>query len=109
MELTDILIDLSNSKAALEVANHTIRRLNGKCMRKNLVIIGLAWLSMKACTMLEESERSARKQRSAHGTLRRVSLKSSGRRTCAATVRPASIKKKSDTDLVERRKSVAND
>lgn len=52
MELTDILIDLSNSKAALEVANHTIRRLNGKCMRKNLVIIGLAWLSMKACTML---------------------------------------------------------
>lgn len=57
MELTDILIDLSNSKAALEVANHTIRRLNGKCMRKNLVIIGLAWLSMKACTMLGESEK----------------------------------------------------
>lgn len=56
MELTDILIDLSNSKAALEVANHTIR-LNGKCMRKNLVIIGLAWLSMKACTMLGESEK----------------------------------------------------
>lgn len=57
MELTDILIDLSNSKAALEVANHTIRRLNGKCMRKNLVIIGLAWLSMKACTMLGKSEK----------------------------------------------------
>ena len=57
MELTDILIDLSNSKAALEVVNHTIRRLNGKCMRKNLVIIGLAWLSMKACTMLGESEK----------------------------------------------------
>ena len=53
MELTDILIDLSNSKAALEVTNHTIRRLNGK----NLVIIGLAWLSMKACTMLGESEK----------------------------------------------------
>lgn len=30
MELTDILIDLSNSKAALEVANHTIRRMKGK-------------------------------------------------------------------------------
>lgn len=57
MEMTDILIDLSNSKAALEVANHTIRRLNGKCMCKNLVIIGLAWLSMKACTMLGESEK----------------------------------------------------
>ena len=35
MELTDILIDLSNSKAALEVANHTIRRMKGKCIRKN--------------------------------------------------------------------------
>ncbi len=57
MELTDILIDLSNSKAALMAANQTIRRLNGKCMRKNLVIIGLAWLSMKACTMLGESEK----------------------------------------------------
>ena len=42
MELTDILIDLSNSKAALVAANNTIRRLNGKCMRKNLVIAGLA-------------------------------------------------------------------
>ena len=57
MELTDILIDLSNSKAALEVANHTIRRMKGECIRKNLVIIGLAWLSMKACTMLGESEK----------------------------------------------------
>ena len=36
MELTDILIDLSNSKAALEVANHTIHRMKGKCIRKNI-------------------------------------------------------------------------
>ena len=41
MELTDILIDLSNSKAALEVANHTIRRMKGKCIRKNILIAGL--------------------------------------------------------------------
>ena len=40
MELTDILIDLSNSKAALEVANHAIRRMKGKCIRKNILIAG---------------------------------------------------------------------
>jgi hypothetical protein len=57
MELTDILIDLSNSKAALEVANHTIRRLNGKCMRKNLVIAGLVWFGYTACKMLGKSEK----------------------------------------------------
>lgn len=57
MELTDILIDLSNSKAALEVANHTIRRLNGKCMRKNLVIAGLVWFGYTVCKMLGKSEK----------------------------------------------------
>lgn len=56
MELTDILIDLSNSKAALVAANSTIRRLNGKCMRKNLVIAGLVWFGLTACKMLGESE-----------------------------------------------------
>lgn len=57
MELTDILIDLSNSKAALMAANRTIQKLNGKCVRKNLLIIGLAWFSMTACKMLGESEK----------------------------------------------------
>lgn len=57
MELTDILIDLSNSKAALVAANNTIRRLNGKCMRKNLVIAGLVWFGLTACKMLGESEK----------------------------------------------------
>lgn len=57
MELTDILIDLSNSKAALVAANNTIRRLNGKCMRKNLVIAGLVWFGLTAFKMLGESER----------------------------------------------------
>lgn len=57
MELTDILIDLSNSKAALVAANNTIRRLNGNCMRKNLVIAGLVWFGLTACKMLGESEK----------------------------------------------------
>lgn len=50
-------MELSNSKAALEVANHTIRRLNGKCMRKNLVIAGLVWFGYTACKMLGKSEK----------------------------------------------------
>lgn len=57
MELTDILIELSNSKAALVAANQSIRHLNGKCMRKNLVIFGLAWFGMAACKALGESEK----------------------------------------------------
>lgn len=56
MELTDILIDLSNSKAALMAADQTIRKLNGKCMRKNLAIMGLVWFGLTACKMLGKSE-----------------------------------------------------
>lgn len=48
MELTDILIDLSNSKAALEVANQSIRKLRGKCFRKNILLVGLMWVSLSA-------------------------------------------------------------
>lgn len=61
MELTDILIDLSNSKAALEVANHTIRRMKGKCIRKNILIAGLLWFGFVSCKMVNEVENSARK------------------------------------------------
>lgn len=57
MELTDILIDLSNSKAALEVANHTIRRMKGKCIRKNILIAGLLWLSFVSCKMANEADK----------------------------------------------------
>lgn len=52
MELTDILIDLSNSKAALEVANQSIRKLRGKCFRKNILLVGLMWVSLSACQAL---------------------------------------------------------
>lgn len=57
MELTDILIDLSNSKAALEVANHTIRRMKGKCIRKNILIAGLLWFGFVSCKMVNEAEK----------------------------------------------------
>lgn len=59
MELTDILIDLSNSKAALEVANHTIRRMKGKCIRKNILIAGLLWFGFVSCKMVNEAENAA--------------------------------------------------
>lgn len=57
MELTDILIDLSNSKAALEMANHTVRKLRSKCIRKNLVIAGLLWFGITASKMLNEADK----------------------------------------------------
>ena len=57
MELTDILIDLSNSKAALEVANHTVQKLRGKCIRKNIVIAGLLWFGLTASKMLTEADK----------------------------------------------------
>ena len=56
MELTDILIDLSNSKAALEVANHTIRRMKCKCIR-NILIAGLLWFGFVSCKMVNEAEK----------------------------------------------------
>ena len=57
MELTDILIDLSNSKAALEVANHTIRKMRGKCIRKNILIAGLLWFGITTSKMLTEADK----------------------------------------------------
>ena len=65
MELTDILIDLSNSKAALEVANQTIRKLNAKCLRKNILIVGLAWFGFTSCKMLNEADKK-RKEAEEH-------------------------------------------
>ena len=57
MELTDILIDLSNSKAALEVANQSIRKLRGKCFRKNILLVGLMWFGFVSCKMVNEAEK----------------------------------------------------
>lgn len=57
MELTDILIDLSNSKAALEVANQSIRKLRGKCFRKNILLVGLMWVSLSAYQALNAADK----------------------------------------------------
>ena len=64
MERTDILIDLVNSKASLQIADRTIqvmnqrvRKLKNKCIRKNLLIGGLIWFGATACKMLGESDK----------------------------------------------------
>ena len=44
-------------KAALEVANHTIRRMKGKCIRKNILIAGLLWFGFVSCKMVNEAEK----------------------------------------------------
>lgn len=65
MEMIDLMYELANSKAALEASNRMIRRLNAKCMRKNLVIAGLAWFSFSVCKMLSESDKK-RKEAETH-------------------------------------------
>lgn len=64
MERTDILIDLVNSKASLQIADRTIqamnqrvRKLKNKCIYKNLLIGGLIWFGATACKMLGESDK----------------------------------------------------
>lgn len=57
MEMMNIMYELANTKTALEAAEKTIRRLNGKCLRKNLVICGLVWFGMTTCKMLNESDK----------------------------------------------------
>lgn len=78
MELTDILIDLSNSKAALEVANHTIRRMKGKCIRKNILIAGLLWFGFVSCKMVNEAEKQRKeadeRAREAEAALAQITL-----------------------------------
>lgn len=57
MEMIDMMYELANSKAALEASNRMIRRLNAKCMRKNLAIAGLAWFSFSVCKMFSENDK----------------------------------------------------
>ena len=64
MDMTDILIDLTNSKASLAIANRTIealqkqnRKLHHRCLRQSLVIAGLMWVSVTACKMLGKSDK----------------------------------------------------
>lgn len=57
METMEFMYDLANSKAALEAANHAVRKLKAKCIRKNILIAGLLWFGLTTCKMLGESDK----------------------------------------------------
>ena len=60
MEMIDVMYELTSTKAALEAADKTIRRMKGKCARKNLLIAGLLWFGLTACKMLGESDKKCK-------------------------------------------------
>ena len=67
MDMMNVMYNLAESKTSLEMANRTIqalnqrvRRLNGKCARKNLAILGLVWFGATACKLLGESDKKRR-------------------------------------------------
>lgn len=80
MEMTDIMTDLINAKACLEVADNVAdglirqnKKLKNKCIRKNLLIAGLVWFGATACKLLGESDKKRREAeeeaRNLHTTL----------------------------------------
>ena len=67
MDMMNVMYNLAESKTSLEMANRTIQalnqrvqRLNGKCARKNLAILGLVWFGATACKLLGESDKKRR-------------------------------------------------
>ena len=57
MEMIDMMYELATSKVALESMNGQMRKLRGKCMRRNLVIAGLVWFGLTACELLSKSDK----------------------------------------------------
>ena len=64
MDMMNVMYELAESKTSLEMADRTIkalnkriRYLNGKCARKNLLIIGLIWFGGTACKMLGDTDK----------------------------------------------------
>ena len=57
MEMIDIMHELADSRAALVILNGQMRKLRGKCLRKNLVIAGLVWFGATACKLLGETDK----------------------------------------------------
>ena len=64
MDMTNVMYELAESKASLQIAggmieamNQRVRKLNNKCIRKNLLIGGLIWFGATTCKMLSESDK----------------------------------------------------
>lgn len=56
MEMIDVMYELTATKSALEASDRMVRRLKGKCMRKNLMIASLVWFGFAACKLLGKAE-----------------------------------------------------
>ena len=64
MDMMNVMYELAESKTSLQIADRTIqamnqrvRKLNNKCIRKNLLIGGLIWFGATTCKMLGESDK----------------------------------------------------
>lgn len=64
MDMTNVMYELAESKASLQIAdgmieamNQRVRKLKNKCIYKNLLIGGLVWFGATACKMLGESDK----------------------------------------------------
>lgn len=64
MDMTNVMYELAESKASLQIAggmieamNQQVRKLKNKCIYKNLLIGGLVWFGATACKMLGESDK----------------------------------------------------
>ena len=64
MDMTNVMYELAESKASLQIAggmieamNQRVRKLNNKCIRKNPLIGGLIWFGATTCKMLSESDK----------------------------------------------------
>lgn len=67
MDMMNVMYELAESKTSLQIADRTIRvmnqrvrKLNNKCIRKNLLIGGLIWFGATTCKMLGESDKKRR-------------------------------------------------
>ena len=67
MDMMNVMYELAESKTSLQIADRTIRvinqrvrKLNNKCIRKNLLIGGLIWFGATACKLLGESDKKRR-------------------------------------------------
>lgn len=89
MQMIDVMYELTSTKAALEAADKTIRRMKGKCARKNLLIAGLLWFGLTACKMLGESDKKCKELEDKNRDLEAAYA------TCAA----ATYKSENDMDI----------
>lgn len=76
MDMMNVMYELAESKTSLQIADRTIqamnqrmRKLNNKCIRKNLLVGGLIWFGVTTCKMLGESDKKRKEAEEAASNL----------------------------------------